>query len=746
MELHLVNLLLVLLAAWLAGNLAERFRYPSVLGELLAGILLGPPLLGLLHGSEALDILAELGALLMMLYIGMEIDPKELAKASWEGFLAAIGGFITPFVLAYFTVVWFGGSTMAGLFVAIAAAITSLATKSRILVDLQLLDTRVAHVLMAGALISDTLALVVFAGIMGVVEVGELSMARIGMVTLKAGLFFAITTAVGYKVLPWLGRRLTEVGLTGRTFHFTLVLILAISFGELAEVAGLHSILGAFIAGLFIRDNVLGRTLAHDLMTAVREASLGFLAPIFFVTAGFAVSFSVFQGADLALFGAIMGVAIGGKILGTALFYLPTGHGWREGMTIGMGMNGRGAVEIIVAGIALDRGLISEEIFSILVFMAISTTAMVPVMLKWGANWLRERNELVRTRDERHGTVIVGAGPLGRLLAHLLAPSRPVWLVDSNPDRCSLAKDEGLKAFCGNALQEQTLSDAGAAKADSFVALTSNQEVNVLAARNAIEVFEVPEVHVIQVRQEARQRDGALRHLKASSLFGGAVAREEWDQRIAADAYGESEIEITESTTGEAFAADLDGNSGALPVVVRRGDDAMPFHSTSRLQVGDRVVVLLRKVQRGMVPQSFQEAVRQCAILDLSDRLDADELFERAAAALTDNEESKQLLVEALRDREAAGSTVVAPGLAIPHIETPIAGSHPLLIARSSDGIDFPGQAEPVHAVFVLVRRPARERFHLPALAAIATAASRPDFLERWLAADGEDELRDLLL
>ena len=100
MELSLLNLLLVLLAGWLAGWGATRIGYPSVLGELLVGILLGPPVLGLLQGSPALAILAEIGILLMMLYVGMEIDPRELGQASWAGMLAAVGGFVTPFVLA----------------------------------------------------------------------------------------------------------------------------------------------------------------------------------------------------------------------------------------------------------------------------------------------------------------------------------------------------------------------------------------------------------------------------------------------------------------------------------------------------------------------------------------------------------------------------------------------------------------------------------------------------------------------
>ena len=198
MELSILNLLFVLVATLIAGNISKRFGYPSIFGELAAGIILGPPILGLLKGSEALEVLAEVGVLLMMLYIGMEIDPKELFKASWAGMLAAIGGFITPFVLTYLLVVGLGYSAFAGLFVGIAAGVTSLATKSRILVDLKLLNTRIAHVMMAGALISDTLALIVFAAIIGVFDAGSLSIAELGIVSGKAALFLPLCLSSVY--------------------------------------------------------------------------------------------------------------------------------------------------------------------------------------------------------------------------------------------------------------------------------------------------------------------------------------------------------------------------------------------------------------------------------------------------------------------------------------------------------------------------------------------------------------------
>lgn len=746
MELSLLNLLFVLLAGWLAGSLASRFGYPSVLGELVAGIILGPPLLGVLHGSEALDVLAGVGVLLMMLYIGMEIDPRELGKASVPGLLAAVGGFITPFVLGYFTVLWFGGTSLGGLFVGIAVGVTSLLTKSRILVDLKLLDTRVAHVMLAGALVSDTLSLVVFAVVLGVVEIGSVDPVAVSLVALKVLLFFGVTAFLGLKVFPPLGRRLTRAGLTDRTFNFTLVLLIAVLFGELAEIAGLHAILGAFLAGLFLRENVLGKTLSHDLMGAVREASIGFLAPIFFVTAGFAVSLSVFR-ADLPLLLTILAVATFGKIIGTALFYLPSGNGWREGLTVGGGMNGRGAVEIIIAGIGLERGLISQEIFSILVFMAIFTTATVPFALKWGTEWLRRRGELVRSSEERRGTLILGAGPIARILAHTLSRSRPVWLVDSNQRRSDRALEEGLAVVRGNALQEQVLSDANAAHADSVVALTTNPEVNALGAQLARSVFLVPDVHVLNGGDQGSGRVTTLEHLQATTLFGGPVSLDDWDHWIARGETEQTILPVTETIPADAVFRELQEERPTLPLAVNRDGEFFLFHSALRLQPGDEILVLQSAERRKQARDRFDRLATDCPILDLDAAVPTVEFFRLAAGPLAERlGMSRETLTRLLLARELSSSTVMSPGLAIPHVLLQGEGRFDMLVARCRDGLRLSDLSAPVHAIFVLAGTEDERTFHLRALSAIAQIVHTPSFEREWLRAETTDELRRIVL
>ncbi len=594
MELSILNLLFVLLAALIAGNISTRLGYPSIFGELAAGIILGPPILGLLQASEPLNILAEVGVLLMMLYIGMEIDPKELFKASWAGMLAAIGGFITPFVLAYFVVIWFGGTNAAGLFVGIAAGVTSLATKSRILVDLKLLNTRIAHVLMAGALISDTFALIVFAAIIGIFDgSGGFSASELGLVAGKAVLFFAVVAVIGLYVFPPLWRRLTKAGLTGRTFNATLVLLIALLFAEMAHLAGLHEILGAFLAGLFLREGtVLEPKLSHQLNDLVHDVSIGFLAPIFFVTAGFQVSLEVFQ-TSLLLLIAVTVVATVGKIVGTAVFYLPSGYGWREGVTVGAGMNGRGAVEIIIAQIGLGLGIITPEIFSVLVFMAIFTTATVPIFLKWTTEWLDRRGELVRSTEDRRGVLILGAAPLARLLAHHLAKQGPVVLIDTNQYNCEMAIEEGLNAIQGDALDEDILQDADAETMRTFLALTPNPEVNVLAANIVRDVFSIPDVKVLLSHANNLLRRSAERQgfTPIDSMSEDIIA---WDQWIEHGEVTSIEVTIEGQQDIRSLLDELHGGSDILALVAERDNFPVPFPSQDIVEEGDQIVALKR--------------------------------------------------------------------------------------------------------------------------------------------------------
>ncbi|MFO8149495.1 MAG: cation:proton antiporter [Trueperaceae bacterium] len=590
-DAFLFQLVLVLLAAWAAGNLISRLGYPAVLGEIGVGILLGPPLLGLLRPVDGLQVVAELGVILMMLYIGLEIDPREVGRASRVGLLAAIGGFVVPFALGYGAVILMGGNAWEAVFVAMATGVTSLATKSRILLDLRVLDTRIAHVMMAGALLADTLSLIVFAGLFGVWTAGSLELTTLGPVLGGIAVFVAGAWVVGAYGLPRLYRFLERRGLTGRTFHLTLALVIGLSFAEGAELAGLHGILGAFVAGMFLRESYRARRLSHRVTEAIGDVSVGFLAPVFFVTAGYAVTFSVFR-EQLGLLLVIVAVATIGKILGTVLFYLPSGYGWREGLVVGFGMNGRGAVEIIIAGIGLDLGIIGPEVFSILVFMAIFTTASVPVLLKWGVGWLERRDELVRADDSSKPVLVVGAGSLARRVALQLSAGRPVRLLDLNAANVAAARAEGLDIVQGDALDRATLRSAGAEECGTVLAITPNPAVNALVAQRAREDFLVPTVRaMLKPDSDGGLFDVVAAH-GASPLCGAPFDFARWE--AVARRSGEELVELTAAEARERLG-EVDPDVGArdlLPLLVRRGSVVRLFAGVEKLQEGDRVLAI----------------------------------------------------------------------------------------------------------------------------------------------------------
>ncbi len=588
-----MNLLLVLMAAAGGGWLARKVGYPAILGELMAGILLGPPLLGLLEADDALAVIGKLGVVLLMLYIGLHLDPADLGKAAKPAAFAAAGGFIVPAGLGFGVMVLAGYDATAAIFVAVAMGVTSLATKSRILVDLGILNTRIAHVLMAGALFSDVAALIIFAAVLGMGITGALAVGGIVATVVKATLFLLGAWVVGTRVFPRVGRELAKRN-TDTSVVFLLVVIAGLSFAAAADAVGLHAILGAFLAGLFIRDGVL----PHDQLAGVegkaRSISVGLLAPVFFVTAGFQVSFDVFTEAP-ALLIAIVVLATVGKILGSAIFYLPTGFGFREGFAVGAGMNGRGAVEIIVAELALAAGLIDATVFSILVFMAIFTTATVPILLTRSIAWLRRRGELVA--EERDAILIVGAGPVAQRLALLLAPTAPVTLIDTNADHCRTATDLGLAVVKGSGLDEDVLEEAGGSHAKTLVAATGNNEVNVLAARIGATRFGIPEVHVALTEAATQSVLAIVKEIGGELLFARTADIVSWDADLELGRAVELTFEVAEPESVLAGASAVDRRLAeltSLPLVIERHERTEVFSADQDLGPAGRVIGLGR--------------------------------------------------------------------------------------------------------------------------------------------------------
>jgi mannitol/fructose-specific phosphotransferase system IIA component (Ntr-type) len=472
----------------------------------------------------------------------------------------------------------------------------------------------------------------------------------------------------------------------------------------------------------------------------VHDVSLGFLAPVFFVTAGFKVNIAVLW-TDTAFLGVIIFVALVTKVLGTWLFYLPTRNGWREGLVIGLGMNGRGAVEIIIAEIGLQMGLINQTMFSVLVFMAFFTTALEPVFLKAGAHWLRKRRLLVRGDDQRKLTLIAGASPLARQLARDLAGGEQVCLLDSNANLIQAATMEGLNAMKGNVLNEDFFDVAGAAQAETLIAMTANQEVNRIAATQARNIFGVPEAWTWPV--EAPLTTGP--HPEAGEILTVSLtAWNEWITRKEVEAVRFSMIRALPVSTFQALVSVLQ----LMPLVVEREGRRYPAMTIDGLLRGDEVYGLRRLSVAGDQADLFEELMSACPVMDMAGPTTAEEVFRIAGeklsplAGVSAAEISGKLMA-----REKENTTVIAPGLAIPHIT--LGGDQPvsLLLVRTRDGATYldPGQ-RPVQTTLVIAGSRETRSLHLRIISAIAQLYQRPGFEDMLLAARDTEAIRQVVL
>ncbi len=396
MEINWLNLFLIVLVSWFSGALVMKLGYPHVIGELLAGIIFGPPLLGLVHGDAAITLLGRMGILMMVLFIGTRVDPKDLLRSAGGAILPTVGGFLVPFVLGYFAATMLlGGNTNAGLLVGTVMGTTALVTMSRFVTDLNLLDTKLGQTLMAIALLSIIVVLVTFSAILGIVDSGGVKAAGIALVLGKAIAFLVLVVLLGVYVFPLLGRLHGKVARhPGSTDELTIAVLFAVGIAFLAESFGLSFILGSFLAGLFLREDMFEKGTFANVLSAVRDVSLGFLAPIFYVSAGFNVSFAVLR--NPLLVGTVVVVALLGKFLGGLLSSLVGGKSWREAAVTGVGMNARGSIDIIVAGVALDRGIIARDFYTALITMIFFANLVVPILLRSGRDWLDKRGELPR--------------------------------------------------------------------------------------------------------------------------------------------------------------------------------------------------------------------------------------------------------------------------------------------------------------------------------------------------------------
>lgn len=403
MELFYI-LLVLLFVTRLFGELAVRAGQPALVGELVSGIILGLiahrytavfPLLRHLPDNPVFQGLTDLAIFFLMLLAGIEMQPGDLIKVAGGSFAIAFGGVVVPLMAGAGLGWWFLPASAfkipQTLFLAISLAITAVPVTVKVLMDLGHLTSKIGQVIVGAALIDDVIGLLLLAILTGMIGTGGMSLEALSIVGLiaKILLFFAIVALLGVYIFPKIFQNFRF--LRTDEVDFTVLLLVALAFSILAESLGLHFILGAFMAGLFFARPTTNSSAYDAVKAKVSGVTSGFLAPLFFASIGMRLNLDAIEEVPVFIIVLIL-TAMLSKLFGSGLMAHWLRFSKKDSLAIGTAMSARGAVELIIAEIALGAGLflkpdptptIVKSMFSAVVIMALATTLLTPIFLRW---------------------------------------------------------------------------------------------------------------------------------------------------------------------------------------------------------------------------------------------------------------------------------------------------------------------------------------------------------------------------
>jgi Kef-type K+ transport system membrane component KefB len=378
---HFAELLFGLAIVWLAAKLAgegmERLGQTAVLGELLAGVLIGSGALGLVRESEILRALAEIGVIILLFEIGLDSDVGELLRAGVQSTVVALVGIACPFVGGYALALWWGEEPLVAVFVGATLTATSVGITARVLADLGRLQDAAAKVVLGAAVIDDILGLVILAAVTGIVQTGTVAAGTVIWILAKAFAFLALAIVLGIRFAPtllaWAGQMRVRGGL------IVVALVFCVLLAAVSETIGLATIIGAFAAGL-----VLAKTERRAHIEEALKPVADLFVPVFFVTVGMKVDLAALNpwgpqgGHGLLLAGLLTVVAVVSKLAAGLAVYTRGPRRW----PVGVGMVPRGEVGLIFAGIGLSAQVIDDNLYAAIVAMVMFSTFIVPPWLK----------------------------------------------------------------------------------------------------------------------------------------------------------------------------------------------------------------------------------------------------------------------------------------------------------------------------------------------------------------------------
>lgn len=395
-------LLVLLFVTRTFGEIATRLGQPPLVGELIAGIVLGLvvrhysetfPILAGLPDSDVFKAVTDLGIFFLMLLAGVEMRPRELAETSVRAVFVAIGGMALPFA-AGFALGWYvlpasPYRIAQCIFIATALSITAVPVVVRALKDIGQQDSPMGRMIISAAIFDDIFSLVLLAILTAVIETGEFpDLATFLELLLNIGLFFVVALFVGIVVFPRVGRMITR--LKAGELEFSGLLVAAMAYAVLAEALHLHFIVGAFMAGVFFGRQTMGDKPYRNVKPKISGLTTGFLGPVFFASIGLHLDVTAVRSVPVLLIVLIV-LAMVTKLVGAGGPAYALGLRGREAAGVGIGMSARGAVELIIADIALRAGLFEHptppppevrHLFSAIVIVAVTTTLFTPLLMQ----------------------------------------------------------------------------------------------------------------------------------------------------------------------------------------------------------------------------------------------------------------------------------------------------------------------------------------------------------------------------
>lgn len=381
-----VSIVIILVAARVLGEIFQRFKQPPLVGELLAGVIIGPSILGLVVPSTDLQVLSNLAVFFLMFLAGLEMDPREIRRAGKSAIIISIVAFFVPLLSGTGVSMLFGLTTIQSLFMGLLLSITAVPVSAMVLMQFGILNSKLGNTVMTAAVVNDILSLIVLSIILqisaddgsGQLNLGDLASSGIKIAAFLGGIF--LFDILFRKTASWLPNRVEPFfqRLQTKEAAFGILLITTIAISLIAQDIGLHFVIGTFFSGLIVYKEMIGRQNFNRVYGIISAITFGFFAPIFFALIGIEFNVQSLLSA-IPLFLALLGVAVATKIAAGYIGARIAKFDRDISLTIGFLMNGRGMIELVIASIGFTAGIIDATLFSIAVAIGLVTSIIAPI-------------------------------------------------------------------------------------------------------------------------------------------------------------------------------------------------------------------------------------------------------------------------------------------------------------------------------------------------------------------------------